>query len=142
MRKRSYNKKGFISLFWVAIIMLLLAAVMITTTNMFAIHAPTSKTLLLQPAQRYYVAEFGLWNGKYVCDNYVGIGTPATVNITTVPIGTDNYSITITFTRLNPITSKVFDITSTATLNGTNLQWTVRAHYTNASGTGVLDVIY
>ncbi|MDD5173333.1 MAG: hypothetical protein PHV48_00700 [Candidatus Omnitrophica bacterium] len=112
-----YSKKGFISIFWIAVMMLITTAIMVTATYMFSTFAATPAEQLLVPLQNYYNAEFGISYGNFKIPtdpNIVNLfqNSSYTYNIPSAIIGAD---LTVTITRLHPDGSpKLYTIRSTA----------------------------
>lgn len=116
-----HSKKGFISIFWIAIMMVVTTALMVTATYMFSIFAATPIDLMSRPLQEYYNAEFGISYGNFLLVN----STPALIGLVVgasqppynVPINGTNVTVTITHRSLGlhyTITSLLNNRTITA----------------------------
>lgn len=127
------KKKGFISIFWIAIIFLVSTAVMVTATYMFSNFASTPTDLLIRPFQGYYNAELGIVYVKYLLDNNLTSTTPNTTVTVTSTLQAQNEQVTVQIHRYpnNPGHEKDYDII--ATTNTTHQM--ITSHYLN----GIID---
>ena len=98
-----YSKKGFISIFWIAIMMVVTTAIMVTATYMFSTFAATPVDLLLTPLQEYYDAEFGILYGDYKIPTDANLINLAPNSYYSYPaIVIDGTNVNVTVTRLPP----------------------------------------
>lgn len=90
------SKKGFISIFWIAVMMLVTTAVMVTTTNIFSNYAGTPRAMIENPFQGHYNVEFGLMCGKKVLDTTLGAAHFITGQRRVYRMNTETVEVTIT----------------------------------------------
>ncbi len=135
MIKKSINKRSFISIFLVALAMLLTTAFIVIQTNTFSNFAAAPGSLITAPFQGYYNAELGLYYGKFLIENvYTSMGYPGGQqpgNQIYVPAqGSVNQLVTVDISRdlINDYTIK-----STATGYAGTMQRVVSAHYDAAN---------
>lgn len=77
------NNKGFFNLIWALFTLFLTFIIMITATNIFSGFAKTPKQLI-DTAQAYYTAEFGIYRAEWLLVNGV-ISEEASINIDHLP---------------------------------------------------------
>ncbi|MFA5256458.1 MAG: hypothetical protein WC419_07175 [Candidatus Omnitrophota bacterium] len=118
-----YSKKGFISIFWIAIMMVVTTAIMVTATYMFSTFAATPVDLLLTPLQEYYNAELGISYGDYkipIDPNVTGL-TPASPSYTYPDIVVNGTNVTVTITYVSA--GSHYTIKSTANNRTITANW-------------------
>lgn len=98
-----YSEKGFISIFWIAIMMVVTTAIMVTATYMFSTFAATPVDLLSRPLQEYYNAELGIAYGNYKIPTDPNITSLSPNSNYTYPdIVVNGTNVSVTVTRIPP----------------------------------------